>query len=362
MLSSLFPTGRRPQKPSFSHLSVADGLPDGDVRAITQDKQGFMWFGTWLGGVNRYDGYTFKVYRHDGKDERSLACDTIRALFVDRACVLWVGRSGELDRHDRDADSFVHYRHRADDPNSLHGYEVRSLSEDTSHTLRFATSGGLSRFDRTSGRFFRFRPNPNDQSAFGDVDILSACPDATTGLLWVTNMFHQGVTVADLSTGHFRRYGNNTDDPIQIYQDRRGNLWFSTSHGLTSSDPRTHTSIRYLHNPADAASLSDGNVTMMHEDRAGRFWVATNNGLNVMDRNHGTFARFLHHPNDSSSPSGDVINWGAMYEDGSGALWLGVKSAGFDRLAVGAARFTTDRQVSIAFWCASMDSVAMRQP
>src|ERR1700733_11827596 len=335
-----------PPKPSFSHLSVADGLSDGDVRAITQDKQGFMWFGTWLGGVNRYDGYTFKVYRHDGKDERSLACDTIRALFVDRACVLWVGRSGELDRHDRDADSFVHYRHRADDPNSLHGYEVRSLSEDTSDTLRFATSGGLSRFDRTSGRFFRFRPNPNDQSAFGDVDILSACPDATTGLLWVTNMFHQGVTVADLSTGHFRRYGNNTDDPIQIYQDRRGNLWFSTSHGSTSSDPRTHTSIRYLHNPADAASLSDGNVTMMHEDRAGRFWVATNNGLNVMDRNHGTFARFLHHPNDSSSPSGDVINWGAMYEDGSGALWLGVKSAGFDRLAVGGAKLTTDREVS----------------
>jgi ligand-binding sensor domain-containing protein len=118
-----------PPKPSFSHLSVADGLSDGDVRAIAQDKQGFMWFGTWLGGLNRYDGYTFKVYRHDGKDERSLACDTIRALFVDRAGVLWVGTSEGLDRYDRDTDSFVHYRHRADDPNSLPGYEVRSLAE-----------------------------------------------------------------------------------------------------------------------------------------------------------------------------------------------------------------------------------------
>jgi ligand-binding sensor domain-containing protein/signal transduction histidine kinase len=340
------PDRASPPKPSFSHLSAADGLSDGDVRAITQDNQGFMWFGTWLGGLNRYDGYTFKVYRHDGKDERSLACDTIRALFVDRAGVLWVGTSEGLDRYDRDTDSFVHYRHRADDPNSLPGYEVRSLSEDASGTLWVATSGGVSRFDRTSGRFFTFRPNPNDRSAFGDDDILSACLDATTGLLWVTNMRHQGVTVVDPSTGHFRRYRNNTDDPIQIYQDRRGHLWFSTSRGLTSFDPRTQTSIRYLHNPANAASLSDDNVTMMYEDRAGRFWVATNNGLNLMDRDHETFTRFLHNPNDSSSPSGNVINWGAMYEDGSGALWLGMRSTGVDRLAVGAARFTTYRHVS----------------
>jgi ligand-binding sensor domain-containing protein len=340
------PDRASPPKPSFSNLSVADGLSDGDVRAITQDKQGFMWFGTWLGGLNRYDGYTFKVYRHDGKYERSLACDTIRALFVDRAGVLWVGTSEGLDQYDRDTDSFVHYRHRADDPNSLPGYEVRSLSEDASGTLWLATSGGLSRFDRTSGRFFTFRPNPNDQSAFGDDDILSACPDATTGLLWVTNMRHQGVTMVDPSTGHFRRYRNNTDDPIKIYQDRRGNLWFSTSHGLTSFDSKTHSSIRYLHNPANAASLSDDHVTMTYEDRAGRFWVATNNGLNLMDRDHGTFTRFLHDPNDSSSPSGNVINWGAMYEDGAGALWLGMRLAGVDRLAIGAASFTTYRHVS----------------
>lgn len=340
------PDRASPPKPSFSHLSVADGLSDGDVRAITQDKQGFMWFGTWLGGLNRYDGYTFKVYRHDGKDERSLACDTVRALFVDRAGVLWVGTSEGLDRYDRDTDSFVHYRHRADDLNSLPGYEVRSLSEDASGTLWVSTSSGLSRFDRTSGRFFTFRPNPNDQSAFGDDDILSARLDATTGLLWVTKLRHQGATVVDPSTGHFMRYKTNTSGPIQIYRDRRGNLWFSTSDGLRSLDPITHTSIRYLHNPVNAASISDDIVTIMYEDRAGRFWLATNDGLNLMDRDHGTFTRFLHNPNDSSSPSGNVINWGAMYEDRSGALWLGMRSTGVDWLAVGAARFTTYRHVS----------------
>ena len=342
-----------PAKLSFAHLSVADGLSHADVRAIAQDKQGFMWFGTWLGGLDRYDGYTFKVYRHDDQDERSLACDTIWAIYVDRSGVLWVGTQEGLDRYDRDTDSFVHYRYRADDATSLPSYQARSLIEDESGTLWIATSGGLTRFDRTSGRFFTYRHNPDDATTFGDTDIRSISLDAATGMLWVTT-WHQGVSVLDPSTGHFTRYTNNPDDPaslsnndlVHIYQDRKGNLWFSTLRGLNRFDPRTHTFIRYLHDPGNSASLSDDNVTMTYEDRAGRFWVATNNGLNLMDRDHGTFTRYLHDPNDSSSLSSNVINWGALYEDASGALWLGMRSTGVDRLAGGAAGFTTYRHVS----------------
>ena len=341
-----------PAKLSFAHLSVADGLTHADVRAIAQDKQGFMWFGTWLGGLNRYDGYTFKVYRHDDQDERSLACDTIWATYVDRSGVLWVGTQEGLDRYDRDTDSFVHYRYRADDATSLPSYQARSLIEDESGMLWIATSGGLTRFDRTSGRFFTYRHNPDDPTTFGDTDIRSVSLDATTGMLWVTT-WHQGVSVLDPSTGHFTRYTNNPDDPaslsnndlVHIYQDRKGNLWFSTLRGLNRFDPRTHTFIRYLHDPGNSVSLSDDNVTMTYEDRGGRFWVATNNGLNLMDRDHGTFTRYLHDPNDSSTLSSNVINWGALYEDASGALWLGMRSTGVDRLAGGAARFTTYRHV-----------------
>ncbi len=342
-----------PAKLSFTHLSVEDGLSHSDVRAIAQDKQGFMWFGTWLGGLNRYDGYTFKVYRYDGQDDRSLACDTILALYVDRAGVLWVGTQESLDRYDRDTDSFVHYRYRADDATSLPGYQARSLVEDKSGTLWVATSGGLSRFDRTSGRFFTYRHNPNHPTTFGDTDVRNIYLDATTGLLWVAT-YRQGVSVVDPSTGHFTRYRNNPDDPaslsnndlVRIYQDRGGNLWFSTLRGLNRFDSRTHTFIRYLHDPRSPSSLSDDNVMMTYEDRAGRFWVATNNGLNLMDRDNGTFTRYLHDPNDSSSSSSNVINWGALYEDASGALWLGMRSTGVDRLAGGAARFITYRHVS----------------
>jgi ligand-binding sensor domain-containing protein len=102
----------------FSHLSLADGLSQSDVRAIVQDRQGFMWFGTWRGGLNRYDGYAFKVYKHDAKDERSLGNDGIRKLYVDRDGVLWVGTNAGVDRYDRETDSFIRYDH-ADDATRL---------------------------------------------------------------------------------------------------------------------------------------------------------------------------------------------------------------------------------------------------
>jgi hypothetical protein len=69
------------QKLKFTHLTIADGLSQSDVRAIVQDVQGFMWFSTWLGGLNRYDGYSFKVYKHDSQDERTLSTGPICALY-----------------------------------------------------------------------------------------------------------------------------------------------------------------------------------------------------------------------------------------------------------------------------------------
>ena len=338
-----------PAKLRFTHLSVADGLSHPDVRAIAQDGQGFMWFGTWLGGLNRYDGYTFKVYKHDDQDERSLGSDSIWALYVDRAGILWVGTNEGVDRYDRSTDSFIHYRYS--DPRSPPRYQARSLVEDESGTLWAATSGGLSRFDRTSPRFFTFRPNPNDPTSFADTNLRSICLDATTGLLWV-GTFHEGVKVVDPSTGHFIRYKNNPNDPSSlsnndvddIFQDQKGNLWLSTRRGLNRFDPKNHTFVRYLHNPGNPASLSDDYVSMTYEDRAGRLWVATNNGLNLIDRVHGTFARYLHDPNDSSSSSSNAIN--ALYADASGALWIGMRSTGVDRWAGVPERFTTYRHNS----------------
>ena len=84
---------------------------------ILQDHQGFIWVGTQNGGLNRYDGYDFKVYKHDFKDEHSLSNDFVWILFEDSYNNLWVGTTGGgLDLYDRATDSFIHYPPNPDDP------------------------------------------------------------------------------------------------------------------------------------------------------------------------------------------------------------------------------------------------------
>ena len=49
----------------FRHLTAADGLSDSALSSAVQDPQGFMWFGTERGGLNRYDGCEFKIYQNE---------------------------------------------------------------------------------------------------------------------------------------------------------------------------------------------------------------------------------------------------------------------------------------------------------
>src|SRR5690242_4742518 len=65
-----------PPTAAFSHLTADEGLADEVAPEITQDAQGFMWFGTF-NGLDRYDGYRFVHYRHVDADEHSLAGNVV---------------------------------------------------------------------------------------------------------------------------------------------------------------------------------------------------------------------------------------------------------------------------------------------
>ena len=92
----------------FERFSTERGLSSGVVFCILQDSRGFIWFGT-QDGLNKYDGYTFTVYRHSPEDIHSLSDDTVWTIYEDRAGVLWIGTDkGGLNSFDRDQGRFVH--------------------------------------------------------------------------------------------------------------------------------------------------------------------------------------------------------------------------------------------------------------
>src|SRR5258707_9652740 len=79
----------------FSHLDISNGLSHNQVNCILKDSKGFMWFGT-MSGLNRYDGYNFKVFRHKMADSTSLSDDFIISIVEGPDDKLWLNtRSGQ---------------------------------------------------------------------------------------------------------------------------------------------------------------------------------------------------------------------------------------------------------------------------
>ena len=112
----------------FRQLSGSAGLSQTRVSSAAQDHLGFMWFGTQY-GLNRYDGYRSKVYKHEPGRSDSLSCVYIRSLFVDHSGTLWVGCDRFLDKFDPITETFTHYRIDTQAPGRMPAL-VTQISED----------------------------------------------------------------------------------------------------------------------------------------------------------------------------------------------------------------------------------------
>ncbi len=149
----------------FDTLSIEDGLSQSTVRAIYQDSQGFMWFGT-EDGLNKYDGYNFTIYKHDSENPDSLSDNTITALYQDKHGNFWIGTASGLERFKREDQTFQHFLYSPDNANSLQGTFVNAIVEDSQGYLWIGTTdGGLNRFDPAKEAFSHYLSDPE----FGDV-------------------------------------------------------------------------------------------------------------------------------------------------------------------------------------------------
>ena len=110
-LFCLLPLHLYPQqeKLDFQHYTVEDGMSAPVVSSMLQDKNGFLWFGTW-DGVDKFDGYSFTRFRNDPANPDSISYNSISALYEDTDGYLWVGTlGGGLNRYDPKTGKFAHY-------------------------------------------------------------------------------------------------------------------------------------------------------------------------------------------------------------------------------------------------------------
>jgi len=319
----------------FDRISTEQGLSGNEVWSIAQDKQGFMWFGT-TNGLNRYDGYAFKVFKHDPDDPNSLSENLIRALYTDHTGTLWIGTwSGGLNRYVPESDQFIRYQHDPDDPHSLGSDSIRAIFEDQAGTMWLGTvGGGLNRFDRETEQFVRYLHDPDDPGSLSGNDIYSIYEDRE-GALWIAT-WAAGLNKFDRETEQFTRYLHDPADPstlsnnnpYAIFEDQAGVLWVGTwDGGLNRFDRETEQFTRFLHDPDDPSSLSHDQAISIYEDQAGDLWIGTNGGgLNRFDRKSEQFVRYQHISTDPASLAQDNVV--QIFEDEGGIVWIGTFGGG----------------------------------
>ena len=140
--------------PGYQTISTAEGLSQGMVFDMLQDKEGFIWAGT-KNGLNRYDGYSFKVFTSDPYNPHSLSSNTIMKLFEDSKGRIWVGTENTgVNIYDKASGLFYRIAYNPSNPASLSGNQIRGINEMPDGRILIATDAPGLNMVELSNHFF----------------------------------------------------------------------------------------------------------------------------------------------------------------------------------------------------------------
>ncbi|MDE2566088.1 MAG: histidine kinase, partial [Burkholderiales bacterium] len=365
----------------FRTLTQAQGLPNAIATSVAQDGDGFLWVGT-LGGLARWDGYHFRVFRADPGRPGELPDNVIQTLHTDPGGRLWVGTSAAgLARWDADAERFVR---TPAGPGGLSHVSVRAIADDGSGGLWVGTEGGLDHLDPATGAVRSARAGDAGTPGLPALPVYALLRDHR-GTLWVGTAegLYRGrggrfeavpgpasvqslaedaehrVWVGTERQGAFvigpeggapqpvrapARDGELADQPVvAMLEVRPGETWLGTlGWGIVAVDA-AHGRTRSIRNlPALPASLADNAVRALFRDRSGLVWVATNRGLSRYDPGQSAVLTMFGTPvaahaggagspdvgTDVASMGNTQISW--ILPTADGRIWLGTHKGGVD--------------------------------
>ncbi len=333
---------------SFNHLTIEDGLSQSSVTCILQDRSGFMWFGT-QDGLNRYDGYNFKIFKNNPGDSTSLTDNFIFSIYEDQLGTLYIEtQSGSFHRYNPRSESF---QIEIKDSVNLKGVKVNTVGAKLVEPSGVIWTGGLgsgiglTRIDLKTSDTTVFKHDPLDPGSLSNDKVYSVFRDRS-GKLWVATF--NGLDRLDETEDKFIHYRNDPNNPKSIsdnwvwpiYEDSRGVLWVGTVRGgLNRFNPKTNTFVHYKNDPNDPSSINDNFVFSINEDRGGLIWIGTNlNGINYFNPSTQAFEHYKHDPENKNSLSDDVVF--SMLADRRGNYWIGTQSGGLNKFDYTNKKFT----------------------
>jgi serine phosphatase RsbU (regulator of sigma subunit)/ligand-binding sensor domain-containing protein len=328
---------RGQQKYNFEHISIPDGLSNATVWDILQDKYGFLWIAT-QDGLNRYDGYNFKIYKNDPGNPKSLANNFVQSLMIDSEGILWIGTNGGLCKYDSGNETFNNF---LPDSSSLNASsnQILHIMQDSKNRIWVATADGLFKFDKTTQKLERaFIKNGNNQTPF--TGQTWALLETSSGEIY-SDYFYQGLTKYNESTNLFEAVNVSLSNPdlfksiiiVSLYEDKTGKIWISSQKGFYNYDPHngSFNEINLFKKVSDLNSVNANITTGIYQDNDGFLWI--NSGFKGMFRyNMKTGEVTLIDQSELPTSVHYSDGFFKFYKDQFGILWVTTLSNGLLKL------------------------------
>jgi len=365
----------------FSHLDIKAGLSHNQVNCIYKDKKGFMWFGT-LSGLNKYDGYSFKSFKHVAGDTTTLDDDYIVSINPGPENKLWIETRTGFNIYDPATEKFsknlknfmykikvydtyilaikkdrfgnfwflehnatqgifkydpitketINLLHKQGDTTSIYSNLVTDLSVDSKGNIWLISSAGvLERLDPKSYKVnyrLKLEQLPAALSTTYKIfidkqdDIWAFVPSYSKGVFFISpkNKVIKHILKA---TGSI-----NTDVISDVTQDDKSRIWIATDHGgINLLNKQDFTTQYLLNREDDDKTIGQNSITCVYVDDIGIIWCGSyKRGISYYHQDIIKFASYTHHLSDKNSlPFSDVNSFA---EDKPGNIWVGTNGGG----------------------------------
>ena len=313
------------QSYQFKHLEVSDGLSNNSVNTICKDRDGFMWFGTTT-GLNRYDGYTFKIYQHAENDPGSLPDNYITDIVEMPDGRFWVNTGRGYVLFDKEQDCFI-----TDVTGFMKNLESGGVPEQVfvdreGNTCLSVAGEGCYRYKEGGKRLF-FSYVEHSLPEHG-VTQIAECSD---GLLLIYNTgllvcLDRATLAIKWKSDEIKKYmpaGKTRECALVV--DRDTCIWAYSLMGIWAYDCGTKSWRTDL--TAIWSSRPDVIIHAVAQDIEGRIWVGKDyDGIDVLEKETGKVTSLVaHDDNGRSLPHNTIYD---LYADRDGIMWVGTYKKG----------------------------------
>lgn len=321
--AALAATAAATEEIEFRRLSVDEGLSQSTVLAMAQDPLGRIWMGT-QDGLNRYDGYTFTVFRHDEHSAQSLGDNYVNALLADGGR-MWAGTSSGLSCYDAATGAFENFGLEG---RAMQVFDIAAVDEGK---LLLATDLGVVLFDRATRTM-------EIKTYLTGISVHSLCPFRDGFLIGTSS----GVYTYSTTYGNVVRVLPQMAryDVASIIADR-GGFWAAThGNGLYRLDGSLQVTAHYT--AAAHPGLVSDYIRVLKTDAEDRLWIGTFDGLSILDPKTGRFEQYVHTAGPGSLSHNSIRS---IFIDGQQGVWLGTYYGGANYYHPLARRFGVLRNI-----------------